>query len=143
MLEPFLGMSISNEDADKNMPEYEETDSNYYSLGVGLYGVSGLVKDFELYYGASIGTAKGKDETKGSNNGGLSEYSGGRESKNYFIQPTLGLSYIVNENFLLSIDLGLQYSWGEEEFFRDDITYLARDYSDTRTISRVLFRYLF
>jgi len=143
MLEPFLGISISNEDADKNLPEYEETNSDYYQLGVGLYGVNGLVKDFEIYYGAAIGTAKEEDETKRSNNGGLSEFSSSYESTHYFFQPTLGISYVVNENFLLSIDLGLMYLWGEEDRFTDDTKVSTREYSDTRTSTRLLFRYLF
>jgi len=70
--------------------------------------------------------------------------------------PVLGINYIVNENFSLSIDVGLGYSWGDEDVTQkytrytnsipavpDTDTQYTKNISGTRTGTRLLFRYLF
>ena len=143
MVEPTFGIRVSKDESDTSFPQYDESDSKYYQLGVGLYGFNGLVKDFEIYYGGSIGTGRQKVESKSSGDGGITEFTSSRERTDYFIQPTLGIGYVVNENFLLSIDVGLAYYWGEEEFFNDGEKTGTRDTSSTSTSSRLLLRYLF
>ncbi len=148
MLEPFLAVAVSNEDADKNSIRYTERSSDDFGFGVGLYGVSNLVENFEIYYGASLGRHKRKDTTKTYDGAGsnIIESTKNRERDQYFVQPTLGISYIVNENILLSIDYGLAYLWGEVSVTsgQNALSTASTDTtSNTQTRTRLMLRYMF
>ena len=63
MLEPFFGVTKTNEDVDQSLPNYREYNRDYYQLGIGLYGISQLVKGFEIYYGGTLGASKSETTT--------------------------------------------------------------------------------
>ena len=65
------------------------------------------------------------------------------ETTDYAIRPTLGISYLVNDNFSLSIDAGIGYSSGKEEISSDDGTLRSKDTDRIYTTTELLFRYYF
>jgi len=148
MVEPFFLINKYDQDADKNAPEYYERKTENYQIGLGIYGISAISNsDFEIYYGGTFGAGKNKSTTNRrytyTNPIRVNEYTDESKITEYFVMPILGISYIVNENFLLSIDAGIGYSWGEGEETPSNSLQYSRDVSGTTTRTRLLFRYLF
>lgn len=121
LIEPFIGYTKRSEDADRTSPDYSLNDRESYQAGVGLYKLQKLGAEFELYYGAAVATGISIQtfESKSTYTSGGTTYSNYRKYKTdaseYMIKPTLGISYLVNENFSFSIDTGIYYYWGEEK----------------------------
>lgn len=161
LIEPYVGYSERSEDADKNEPYYTIYNRSSYQTGVGLYGINKLGANFEIYYGAALAVAKSeqKSENKRTNtfNGETSVYTNYSESDadEYMIKPTLGVSYLINDNFSFSLDAGIYYSWGEEKSkiastdssttgtSSYDETHSEKDLEAINTFTRFLFRMMF
>lgn len=151
LIEPFAGYSRQSQNADSNLPDYNEYSRQAYQLGVGLYGISKLVPKFEIYYGAAV--AAGKSERDSERKYGDNFYKDEYKTTEYMIKPTLGISYLINENFSFSLDAGIYYYWGKEEvnniqIYGDSPSINEnREYTvDTQgvnTFTRFLFRMVF
>jgi hypothetical protein len=70
------------------------------------------------------------------------------------VKPTLGISYLINENFSFSVDAGIYYYWGKEEIEQTsidttptdstvDVSKSSADTSGVNTFTRIVFRMMF
>lgn len=158
MIEPYAGYRKTSEDVDRNLPDYYVRNSEAYQLGVGLYGISKLSTDFELYYGGALAAGKSewnsqrKDTNTFIDETSVYFYQNESKATEYMIKPTLGISYLINENFSFSLDAGIYYSWGKDE--RKDITTRSSssyteeseytvDLERVDTFTRFMFRMVF
>jgi hypothetical protein len=160
LIEPYAGYTKRSEDTDTNLPDYSYGDSKSYQVGVGVYGISKLGSEFELYYGAALATAESDRKSEGkhtrtSNDETSVDFSQSQtEATEYMIKPTLGVSYLINENFTVSVDAGIYYFWGEEKskslYTYSSPTFSSREESEStndlegvNTFTRLVFRMMF
>jgi len=156
MIEPYVGFSFRSEDADTNAPEYNINEREYYQGGFGIYALSNLNKEFEIYYGAALAVGRNNftyERKYTSDIGtGIITYSYHDETDTlvYMIKPTFGISYLINENFMFSLDAGIYYFWGEETVKTTDISNGTTEYSESNsdvdgadTFTRFVFRMIF
>lgn len=149
LLEPFVTYYQRKDDINIDKPDYNGGESKGFSGGVGVYLLVGLVPKYDLYYGASVAYAKTSSqdhnkvtETNSLGNVYVYERHYSSETKEYGIKPTLGINYLVNENFVFAIDAGFYYYFGEETTKNLDKSD-SHDVSGANTNTRILFRYLF
>jgi hypothetical protein len=160
MIEPYLGYTKRSEDVDASLPEYYLNESKSYQVGVGIYGISTLGTEFEIYYGAALAAGKSdwKRENKytrvSNNETSISFNQDEAEATEYMIKPTLGISYLINENFTVSVDAGIYYAWGEEKrknvytfsspfSSSNEMSESTSDLEGVNTFSRLVFRMMF
>lgn len=152
MIEPYVGFSLRSQDADTNAPEYNINEREYYQGGVGIYALSNFNKEFEIYYGAAIAVGRNTRTYEYKYTTNISTYSSQDETDTllYMIKPTLGISYLINENFMFSLDAGIYYYWGKETDKTTDIPNGTPEYSESNsdvdgvdTFTRFVFRMIF
>jgi hypothetical protein len=160
LIEPYAGYSSRSEDPDTNSPEYNINEQSSYQVGVGLYGISKLGTEFELYYGAALAASKSEYKYEYQNTSVFNNENyvyvnrSNTETKEYMVKPTLGISYLINENFSFSVDAGIYYYWGKEEIEQTsidttptdstvDVSKSSADTSGVNTFTRIVFRMMF
>jgi hypothetical protein len=157
LIEPFIGYMKDGEDVDRNLPDYSINEREAYQAGVSLFRIRKLNEDFELYYGASFGASKSKYnyENKNTFDSGtsVSESFSQRETDStaFLFKPTFGASYLISDDFTVSVDVGIYYSWGEEDRkeIRDSTSSgyeeseSTVDIDHTSTASQLIFRMIF
>lgn len=160
LIEPYAGYMSRSEDVNRSLPDYNQNDIESYQVGVGLYKLKKLGAEYEFYYGASFaaGISKRTTEYKNTYISGATTYSNFRkvktDSSEYMIKPTIGVSYLVNENFSFSIDTGIYYHWGKEKRQENnvDISPPPTVYEESKyttdidgfdTFTRIIFRMMF
>ncbi len=122
MIQPFAGYYSDTERADSDQSDYNTSSRVNYSVGTGLYRIAKLLPAFELYYGSDLIAGKVKTNRKYKS---TYTYSAGdsfthktKDESNglyYGIKPTLGISYLINDNFSFSLDSGLYLFSGKNE----------------------------
>lgn len=160
LIEPYVGYTERSVDIDTSLPDYSYNNFKSYQVGVGLYGISKLGTEFELYYGAALASVKSKRNYESKRTGGtdpdtyLNFNRHETETTEYMIKPTLGVGYLVNENFSVSLDAGIYYYWGEEKnkdiytykssiSSTTDVSESTADVSGVNTFTRLVFRMMF
>ena len=160
LIEPYIGYMTRSEDADNTVPDYYLNDRESYQVGVGLYKLKTISAEYELYYGAAFAAGKSTQtfENKNTYISGSTIYSNYRKNKTdaseYMIKPTLGISYLVNENLSFSLDTGIYYHWGEEKRQENTVSTssLPAVYKESKyttdidgfdTFTRFIFRMMF
>lgn len=160
LIEPYIGYMTRSENADSTLPNYYLNDRESYQVGIGLYKLKKISAEYELYYGAAFaaGTSTQTHENRNTYISGSTTYSNYRKNKTdaseYMIKPTLGISYLVNENLIFSIDTGVYYHWGEEKKQENTISTssLPAVYEESKyttdidgfdTFTRFIFRMMF
>ena|GEM_PF-3564612 len=159
LIEPYLGYSDRSKDVDQASPDYNFSESKSYQAGVGLYGISKLGVEFELYYGAALAVEESdwsneRKSTRTINNETYIDINQNKtETSGYLIKPTLGVSYLINENFTISLDAGVYYRWGEEKTtttYNNLLPTTSYDYSEStgdlrsvNTFTQLMFRMMF
>ena len=159
-IEPYVGYSEWSEDADSASADYNLNNSNSYQIGIGLYGINKLGAEFELYYGAALAAAKSERDYESKYTSEFINETYTTVNKNeveateYMIKPTLGVSYLINENFSIALDAGIYYRWGEEKSKNtynrtsptDPITEISETTADLKgiyTFTNLVFRMMF
>jgi hypothetical protein len=160
LIEPYAGYSNRSEDPDTNSLEYNIYEHSSYQVGVGLFGISKLGTEFELYYGAALAAAKSEYKYEYQNTSVFNNETyvylnrNNTETMEYMVKPTLGVSYLINENFSCSLDAGIYYYWGEAETEHTsidttptdatvEVSKSSADTSGVNTFTRFIFRMMF
>jgi hypothetical protein len=160
LIEPYVGYTKRSEDVDTNLTDYDYNKSKTYQAGVGVYGIRKLGSEFELYFGADLAAAKSnrksgyKDTRTNNDETSVTFHQSEAVATEYMIKPTLGVSYLVTENFTVSVDAGIYYSWGEEKrkgidtyssssYSSSDASEYTVDLDSVNTFSRLIFRMMF
>jgi len=142
ILEPAFG--VFKYKTETSGQSYNASDLNRYKdYSLGLYGVSKIKKNFDWYYGARFGTEDFLYEDVDTRYG-TNEYI----TKTVFISPTLGVSYLVNSNFSISLDMGLYiYKGKEEDTYKENDASQPNiektESSGIETNANLIFRYMF
>jgi len=155
LIEPYAGYYDTSNDP-QDSQNYRVTEITSYQAGTGLYGISKLSKEFELYYGTALAVDRNKNKYEYKiTNGTTTNFSHQEiESKTYLVKPTLGISYLINENFTVSLDAGIYYYWGKDKntttsyytstgVFTSSQTESTEDRNGISTFTALIFRMMF
>ena len=155
LIEPYIGYTEQTENVDNNLPNYRVNENESYQVGVGLYRIKELANQFEVYYGADVATGKTKrtSESKYTNSISSGSFQNSTDTTEYMIKPTLGISYLIDDDLSFSVDAGILYRWGEEkiEDVRTvtsptpsiEVTEYTADITQIYTFTRIIFRMMF
>ena len=148
MLEPAIGFRLRKTDFERNENYQDEINQDTWYFSLGLYGLSQIKKNFEMYYGATIGGERFKYESHSKFTGIDSTFSENYNEQRMFVRPTLGFSYFVNPHFSVGIDVGLYIYKGkaEQSYYDSDFGQSDTDRTNTlgaETETNVILRYMF
>jgi len=122
-----------------------DTDERAYELGVGVFGVSSLMEDVGVYYGARVANIDSKttQHLRTQIGNSVSDTQVEIDTDGFRLSPTLGFEYKFNKHFSLGGEAEWFYEDVDSDLTQDNGGANSGDGNATGTATRLILRFYF